>query len=245
VAAITTNIPALQLDGSPVEQPSSHRSSSEFSPATIATSRIAMLLVIGIVLATGAYFGLGKGSHTARASVMDDAAPAHQGLDTHLTYSAQRSVIPEDIKSLLSRPADQLLPPAASTAQPAEAPVPTPAVAAEVETPAPPLQPTTAPPPPLPADGIEGIICALPWPCQEAIGVAACESGRDMNGRLDGAWATNGNHYGVFQISYIHASRWPDFYENWMDPAKNAQWAFEIWSQQGWYPWSCRWAAYH
>lgn len=246
VAAITTNIPALQLDGPPAEQPSSHRPSVEFSPATIATSRMALLIVIGVVLAAGAHFGLGKGSHTARAAVMDDPAPAHQSLDTRLTYSMQRSVMPDEARALLSTSASQLLPPAAATPEAVQAPAPTPAVAAEVETPAPAPQPTPAPPPPpLPADGIEAIICALPWPCQEAIGVAACESGRDMNGRLDGAWATNGNHYGIFQISYIHAYRWPDFYENWMDPAKNAQWAYEIWSQQGWYPWSCRWAAYH
>jgi hypothetical protein len=30
-----------------------------------------------------------------------------------------------------------------------------------------------------------------------------------------------------------------------MDPAKNAQWAYEIYAQQGWYPWDCRWAAYY
>jgi hypothetical protein len=65
-----------------------------------------------------------------------------------------------------------------------------------------------------------------------------------MSGRLDGSWATNGNHYGIFQISYIHAYRWSDFYDSWMDPVKNAQWAYEIYTQQGWYPWSCRWAAY-
>jgi hypothetical protein len=29
-----------------------------------------------------------------------------------------------------------------------------------------------------------------------------------------------------------------------MDPAKNAHWAYEIYSEQRWYPWSCRWAAY-
>jgi hypothetical protein len=65
-----------------------------------------------------------------------------------------------------------------------------------------------------------------------------------MQGRLDGNWATNGANFGLFQINAVHAHRWADFYEAWMDPAKNAQWAYEIWSQSGWYPWDCRWAAY-
>jgi hypothetical protein len=241
VAAITTNIPELKLDGQSVELSPNNQQTPEFSPVTVATSRMVILVLAGIALAAGAYFGLGRGSDTARAAVIEQQHPAHVNLDSHLVYSAQKAVAPEDLQSVLSRPAYELSPPPAAT--PAPAP-PTPAVAAEVETPAAPAQPAAAPPP-LPADGIEGILCALPWPCQEAIGVAACESGRDMNGRLDGAWATNGNHYGVFQLSYIHAYRWADFYDAWMDPAKNAQWAYEIWAEQGWYPWSCRWAAYH
>lgn len=52
--------------------------------------------------------------------------------------------------------------------------------------------------------------------------------------------ATNGNHYGIFQISYVHAPNFPGFYENWMDPVFNIEVAFAIWSEQGWYPWSCR-----
>lgn len=239
VAAITTNIPALKLDSPSVELSPDKPQPAEFSTTTVATSRIAILALIGIALAAGAYFGLGRGSDTARAAVIEQELPAHVNLDSQLVYSAQKVAAPEDLQSVLSRPAYELTPPPAAT--PAPAP-PTPAVAAEVETPEA-VQPAAAPPP-LPADGIEGIICALPWPCQQAIGVAACESGRDMNGRLDGAWASNGNHYGVFQLSYIHAYRWPDFYDAWMDPAKNAQWAYEIWSEQGWYPWSCRWAAY-
>jgi Lysozyme like domain len=89
-------------------------------------------------------------------------------------------------------------------------------------------------------DGLEALICARAWNCAEAIAVAACESGRDMSGRLDGQWATNGNHYGIFQISYVHAPNFPGFYENWMDPVFNIEVAFAIWSEQGWYPWSCR-----
>ena len=50
--------------------------------------------------------------------------------------------------------------------------------------------------------------------------------------------ATNGNHYGIFQISYVHAPNFPGFYENWMDPVFNIEVAFAIWSEQGWNPWS-------
>jgi Lysozyme like domain len=89
-------------------------------------------------------------------------------------------------------------------------------------------------------DGLEALICAKAWNCAEAIAVAACESGRDMSGRLDGQWATNGNHYGIFQISYVHAPNFPGFYENWMDPVFNIEVALAIWSEQGWNPWSCR-----
>ena len=80
----------------------------------------------------------------------------------------------------------------------------------------------------------------MPWPCDQAIAVASCESGTDRYGRLDGNWATNGNNYGLFQINGIHADLWPDFYTSWMDPVKNTEWAFELWSVSGWRPWSCR-----
>lgn len=241
VAAITTNIPALKLDAPAVEtSPSHHHEPIAFSPATILTSRIALLIVVGVVLSTGAYLGLGKGSGTARAEVVavQSQVPVTVSQNASSRFSVQRIEEPEaNIRSARSL---DLTPPAAPTSA---APAPTPVVAAEVETPAPVAHPAAAPAPP-PTDGIEAIICALPWPCQQAINVAACESGRDMSGRLDGAWATNGNHYGLFQISGIHASKWADFYDAWMDPAKNAQWAYEIYVQQGWYPWSCRWAAY-
>jgi hypothetical protein len=239
VAAITTNIPALKLDVLSIETSPSHREPIAFSPATVLTSRIALLIIVGVVLCAGAYLGLGKGSQAARAAVaVQDEMPAGVSLGDRTQLAVKNVAAPEEnIRSVHSL---GLTPPSAPTP---DAPAPTPVVAAEVETPAPVAQPA-AEPAPLPADGLEAIICALPWPCQQAINVAACESGRDMSGRLDGAWATNGNHYGLFQISWIHASRWADFYDAWMDPAKNAQWAYEIYVQQGWYPWSCRWAAY-
>jgi hypothetical protein len=241
LAAITTNAPPLKLDAPSVGPALTQQAPAPFAPVTILTSRIALLIIVGVVLCAGAYLGLGKGSDTVQAAVATtDGASAAVSLDTRAEFAAQKEAAPdENIRSLLSRSAN-LAPPAAPT--PALA-APTPVVAAEVETPAPVAQPVAAAVQ-VPADGLEAVICALPWPCEQAVNVAACESGMDMSGRLDGSWATNGNHYGLFQISGIHAYKWSDFYDAWMDPAKNAQWAYEIYAQQGWYPWSCRWAAY-
>ncbi len=243
VAAITSNILALKLDEPRAEPPHiAAPATVEFSSSTIFRSRIALVLVIGIVLSSAAYFGLGKGSVPARAAVMEQKSPSAASESYGGPGSLKTSESDtDDIRDLARSARPQ--PPAAPTAAPVETeapPAPTPAVAAEVETPAPAPHAVIE----YPADSIEAILCGLPWNCAEAIAIAACESGRDMAGRLDGNWATNGNHYGLFQISYIHAHRWSDFYENWMDPAKNAQWAYEIYAQQGWYPWSCRWAAY-
>jgi hypothetical protein len=92
-----------------------------------------------------------------------------------------------------------------------------------------------------PADGLEAIVCSFPWPCEEAIAVAACESGVDANGRLDGNWAHSSTGYGLFQINAVHAWRWPDFWEAWMDPYKNTAWAYEIWLDWGgWSAWTCQ-----
>ncbi len=117
--------------------------------------------------------------------------------------------------------------------------------------PAPTLAPTPAPtrPPPapapsptvvMPADGLEALICSFAWPCQEALAVARCESGVDKAGNLDGAFAQSRSSYGLFQINAVHARRWSDFWDSWMDPTKNTQWAFQLWSEQGWRPWNCR-----
>lgn len=77
-------------------------------------------------------------------------------------------------------------------------------------------------------------ICSLPWPCSEAVSVAACESTLQP-------WRTNGDHYGLYQLrGSLHAWRWPDFWGTWMEPLRNAQMAYELWFEQGWAPWSCR-----
>jgi hypothetical protein len=87
---------------------------------------------------------------------------------------------------------------------------------------------------------LEALVCSFAWPCEEALAVARCESGTDMSGRLDDPSATNGTSYGLFQINEIHAGRFPDFWEAWTDPVTNATWAFELWSEDGWQPWSCQ-----
>jgi hypothetical protein len=122
-------------------------------------------------------------------------------------------------------------PPATVAPSPSPAPI----------TPTPPTTPTPAPVvQPLPADGLEALVCSYAWPCQEALAVAGCESGVDAKGNLDGFWASSRTGYGLFQINPIHVRRFPDFWESWMDPAKNTAWAFQIWSEQGWRPWACR-----
>ncbi len=81
--------------------------------------------------------------------------------------------------------------------------------------------------------------------------MAACESGHDPSGQLDGWWATNGGSYGLFQVNginrYADGSHmtvkpgWETFLEDWMVPARNIWYAFQIWlSWGGWRPWGCR-----
>jgi len=68
-----------------------------------------------------------------------------------------------------------------------------------------------------------------------------------MQGRLDGAWASSGSSWGVFQLWGGHVARWPDFWDigpdgvtpNWADPAWNVARAYELWREQGWWPWAC------
>ena len=94
--------------------------------------------------------------------------------------------------------------------------------------------------PAIPFTEIEAAICAVFGTyCRDALAVAACESGPDY-------WAEpadNPNHRGAFQISYVHAGRFADKGWDWgtdgLDILKNATIAFEIWSVQGWKPWSC------
>lgn len=80
---------------------------------------------------------------------------------------------------------------------------------------------------PSPVD-IPASICSLPWPCHEALQVAACESG------LDPAAVGQHGERGIFQVMADFWGAVP------ADPAGQAWQAFLIWQEHGWEPWSCR-----
>ncbi len=206
--------------------------SSPRDPARVTpVPRIVTLLVAAAILGTGAYLGLDQ---TASQASVPAVASATAEPRVDASAPSAYTSLHDELRAMMVRPA---IPAPSATAEPTPAPTPeAPAPAPEPE----PVAVLAAAATPVPPDGLEGIICSKPWPCDEAIAVASCESGTDRNGRLDGNWATNGNNFGLFQINGIHADRWPDFYTSWMDPVKNIEWAYEIWSVSGWRPWSCR-----
>lgn len=78
--------------------------------------------------------------------------------------------------------------------------------------------PTPAPtPPPTPFSGTQNdvinAICSLPWPCDQMVRVAYCESGLNPN-----AYNPAG-YYGLFQINYM--------FDGWNDPWTNSRVAYE------------------
>lgn len=210
---------------------SSRREAARVSPAP----RLAALLAAAVILGTASFFGLGGTAGQASVPPVASATPEPTVAASAPAYAS----LHDETRAMIARAADSA---AIASAAPTPAPTPAPTVAPTPRvTPAPkPAAVADAAATPAPADGFEGIICSKDWPCGEAIAVASCESGLDDNGRLDGNWATNGNNYGLFQINGIHADLWPDFYTAWMDPVKNTEWAFEIWSASGWRPWSCQ-----
>ena len=71
----------------------------------------------------------------------------------------------------------------------------------------------TPAPAPLPTGDIAAIICSFPWPCEQMLRIAACESGMNPN-------AVNPyGYYGLFQIAAI--------FDGWNDPYTNARVAYE------------------
>lgn len=170
-------------------------------------------------------------------------APASPAMAQTSVSAVSRSAAPPEAtpERLLLKELRYAQKEAARAVKPAPAPVP----ASPTPTPPTPAPPTPAPKPApavqVPTDGLEALVCSYSWPCQEALAVARCESGVDSAGRLDGIFAASSrSSYGLFQINSVHARRFPEFWESWMDPAKNTAWAFQIWSEQGWRPWSCR-----
>lgn len=145
---------------------------------------------------------------------------------------------------------------AAELATPAPSPTPSPTLeplpAPAAETPAPQVAE------PVPAGSIEAVICSYDWTpytCGQVVNVAACESGRDLNGYLDGNWAIGGGHnFGVLQLNDVHLGSWPDFFDdpdgdgvpNWASVDWNIAHAYSLFVSAGrsLIDWSCRWAAY-
>ena len=122
--------------------------------------------------------------------------------------------------------------------------------------PAPPPPPVRPERPRGPAAGtaeIRAIICAYPWPCAEALAVVygptppnSRAPGGCANGESGGnPRAQNGDHAGLFQIArYWHEQRFTRRGWSWeqdaFDAERNAAIAYELWSDSGWGPWSCR-----
>ena len=101
---------------------------------------------------------------------------------------------------------------------------------------------------------VEAIICQLPWPCAEAIAVAACESGRSLEGFLDGTLAFNmwtatadpfDGVFGLFELALpLHQGVLDLYGGDWRDPWQNAQAAYFLYADDlrehgyGWRQWA-------
>jgi Lysozyme like domain len=201
-------------------------------PPPILTPHIVGLIVAAVLLGTAAYLGLGDSTGVAAVTPLSPSPAA-----AFVTAAPEPDVntsLRDEIESIGSNSRN-------AAAKAAGAPAPSPAPpAAELQPPGRTARSAVYASIQTPTDGFEAIVCSKPWPCAEAIAVASCESGLDRHGRLDGNWATNGTNYGLFQINGVHANSWPDFYQDWMDPVKNTEWAFEIWLKSGWAPWECK-----
>jgi hypothetical protein len=95
-------------------------------------------------------------------------------------------------------------------------------------------------PPPaveVPAGSIEEIICSVFGDqCQKALSVAWCES--NYNPNVVGA----AGERGLMQIHPVHINNLPAYGLTWdsmFDPYSNLQYAYALYSSQGWGPWTC------
>lgn len=79
--------------------------------------------------------------------------------------------------------------------------------------------PAPTPPPPTPppytgsSEDVIAAICSMPWPCDQMVRIAYCESGLNPNS------ANPAGYYGLFQINYM--------FDGWNDPWVNARVAYE------------------
>jgi hypothetical protein len=89
--------------------------------------------------------------------------------------------------------------------------------------------------------GLRNLICSYSWDCDTALAIVygpttACSTGESNGDPAAISW--NGTSYGLFQIWRGHAWRWPNWGE-WANPEVNTAWAYELWLEQGWWPWGC------
>lgn len=78
---------------------------------------------------------------------------------------------------------------------------------------------------------------ATPEQQAQAVEVARCESGLNP-----AAVSPGGGNHGLFQINRVHTGWVSSLGFGWgqmLEPYANAQVAAQLWSEQGWGPWSC------
>ena len=84
------------------------------------------------------------------------------------------------------------------------------------------------------------IVCSKPWPCEEALTIAQCES--ELTARAISPPNKNGTRdWGLMQINDgAWAQAFPTSWPNVLDPQTNVDMAWHIYSIYGWAPWTCR-----
>jgi hypothetical protein len=85
-------------------------------------------------------------------------------------------------------------------------------------------------------DSVRAIICAQPWPCDQAIRVAQCESSLNPS-----AISPDGANFGLMQVNAVHRARVGGDLSRLLDAATNVAVAYAIYLDAGgWGPWSCK-----
>lgn len=173
-----------------------------------------------------------------------------------LVAVAQRTTGPPTVAATAEPPSASSSPtPSTAAAQlepelePVAAEAPVEAVVVEEPVAAPPVvttptaEPEPEPAPPVPSGSVEEAIAMYFGDVyQQAWNVSGCESGHDPS-----AVSPGGGNWGLFQINVVHKRRVANMGYSWdqiLDPFVNAAVARAIYDEQGWGPWTCRWAAY-
>lgn len=166
------------------------------------------------------------------------------------------STHPSAVQHVYTKPAlaayhvEVLTPPTTTTTtppppleEPPAPPAPEPTTTTPPETvPAAPA-PAAVDPTPVPSGDAESAIAQwFPDNYQSAVNVAQCESGMDP-----GAVSRGGGNWGLFQINTVHRDSFESVtgqpWSQVLNANYNAQFAAWLFTQSGWGPWSCRWAA--